>query len=391
MKKKIALLLLLALAMTVILAACGGNTDPTKVIPRWDEKTSETYEYTISLSDFDLTADGSISSGHFKATSVGEEKYYRDFDVRLGEVFDSLDEVRPTSVTGKLVVTISHPDDKYDLLETKQEMELTYDNTSGKLIDSEVLAEMESKGLVVSDNGTAITLKSTTETSVEFRHEENKTGQNKIGQVPRRSSTKVVGFYIGKVHQEVSIYEISTEYDYQDKNTVVTSTLTKDGKTDKLENTLKRRLEGSFIDSNQLLTYARSLDKSSKSFQDNPSVTVYNPMTQTMQTVTFSFSPSANAILYDQTRNAQLFVKIPTIGVVVDGMPFMLQECAPNLKEKLPDLFDSQGNGPDTTYYAGFAYAKHTTLRFRVGYVSYELTGYETELWDALTALTKSK
>ena len=387
MKKKIALLAILAIALTTLLAACTGNVVSTKIIPRWDEKNSklETYEYTISLADFDLAADGSINSGHFKATPVEDEKYYKDFDVRLGEVFDSLDEIRPTTVTGKLVVKISQSDEKYyDLLETQQEMELTYD---AKLIKSEFLAEIksneEAKDILVSESDSAITLKSTTETSVEFLHDES--------QAPRRSSTKVVGFYVGKAHQEVSIYEISTEYDYQDKNTVVTSALTKDGKTDKLENTLKRRLKGSFIDSNQLLLYARSLDKSSSSFQDSPRVIAYNPLTQLSQTVTFAFSPSANAILNDQTRNAQLFVKIPTLGVVIDGMPFMLQECAPNLKEKLPDLFDAQGNGPDVTRYAGVAHAKHTTLRFRVGYVSYELTSYETELWDALTALTKRK
>ena len=382
MKKKIALLALLILAMTTILAACRGNSVATKVIPRWDDKTTETYEYTVALADFDIAEDGSVKSPHFKSYGVNDTTYYKDFDVRLGETFDALDEVRPTSVTGNLVVTIGHTGDKYDVLETKQELLLTYDNTNGKLIEADVLSAMEANGLVVFNKKGSITLKSTTETTVEFLHDES--------QAPRSSSTKVVGFYIGKAHQEVSIYNISTEYVYESKNTVVKTTLTQNGKTDTVENTLKRTTEGSFIDSNQLFTYARSLDKSSTSFQDNPSVTVYNPTTQKTQSVTFSFNPSANARLYDQGRNTPLHVTIPTVGIIIDGIPFMIQECAPNFKDQLPDKFDSQGNGPDVAYYAGYAYAKHTTLRFRVGYISYELTSYETDLWNSLTALTNS-
>ena len=381
MKKKIALLAVLILAMTTILAACRGNSEPTKIIPRWEEKTTETYEYTVTLADFDLTADGKVKTPHFNSYGMDDTTYYKDFDVRVGETFDSLDEVRPTSVTGQLVVTIGHTDDKYDVLKTEQELLLTYDNSNG-LIDSETLAAMEANGIVIFNNSGSVTLKSTTETTVEFLHDES--------QAPRSSSTKVVGFYVGKQHQEMSIYEIATVYVYESKNTVVKTTITQNGKTDTIENTLKRRTEGSFIDSNQLFTYARSLDKASTSFQDNPSVTVYNPTTQETQIVTFSFNPSANARLYDSSRNATLHAKIPTVGIIIDGMPFMLQECAPNFKEKLPDLFDSQGKGPDVTFFAAYAYAKHTTLRFRVGYISYELTSYETTLWNALTALTNS-
>ena len=389
MKKKIALLLLLTLAMTVILAACR-QTEATKIIPRWDERNVESYEYTITLADFDLTSDGKVNSPHFKSYGTDSASYYKDFDVRVGEPFDSQDEVRPTSVSGKFTLTISHPEDGYDLLETKQEMEVTYDDKEGKLIDESVMAMLVAKQLVVSNNGGSITLKSTVETTVQFKHNES--------QAPQKSGAKVTGFYVGKAHQEVSIYEISTEYTYEDRNTNAATTLTQMNEKGEMETTnyekrLKRYTEGSFIDSNQVFTYARSLDKSSSSFQDNPSVTVYNPLTQLTQTTTFSFSPSVNAILTDGLRGAQgeeLYVKLPALGVVIDGMAFMSQECVPTLQEKLPDLFDAQGKGPDVTFYAIDPYAKHTPLRFRVGYVSYELTHYDDALWNALIALAAS-
>ena len=379
MKKKIALLVLLALAMTMILTACN-NAEPTDVIPRWKDNVSETYEYTIELADFNLT-NGNISSPHFNSYSDNSEQYYKDFDVRVGEAFEAWDEVRPELVTGKFTLTISHPEKNYDLLETKQELQVTYNNTDNKVISEQALAEMlKVEGLVVSNENGRVTLKSTTETSVEFFHDED--------QAPRKSHTKVNGFYVGKEAQTVSNYEVSTTYAYESKNTVVTTTITQNGgEPNTIETTLKRQTEGSFIDSNQLFTYARSLDKSNVSFQDSPSVKVYNPLTQTTQTAFFYLTHSVNAVLTNLPENEQLYVKIPALSVVIDGMPFMLQECAPTLKEKLPDLFDSAGNGPDVAFYAGYAHAKHTPIRFRVGYFSYELSSYDNELEDLWSAL----
>ena len=377
MKKKIALLLLLMLAFTVVFASCS-KTEATKIVPRWDANLVESYEYKITLADFNLAENGNISNPHFKAHGSADDPYYKDFDVRVSEPLEAQDAVRPSSVTGTFTLTISHTDSGCDLLETKQILEVTYDDKNGDLIDETVLQELTQKGLVLSNGGGKITLKSTTETMVEFKHQDN--------QAPQKSSTKVVGFYVGKVHQEVSIYEISTQYTYEEKNTVVATTLTQNGETTNFENTLKRRGEGSFIDSNQLILYARSLDKSSTSFQSSPSVTIYNPLSQTTQLANFSLTLSANAVLTDETRG-ELLTKLPVVGVVVDGTAFMSQVSLPKFQEKLPDLFDAQGNGPDVTYYGGFATAKHTTVRFRVNYLSYELTNYKEEIWSALQAL----
>ena len=386
MKKKIALLLLLALALTVILAACR-QTEPTKIIPRWDEK-GESYVYTISLSDFNIS-DEKVSDTHFRSytNAADSNDYYKDFDVRVGEPLNALDEVRPIAATGTFELTIAYSaETKCDTVSTKQYLELTYDNKDGELIDESVLKMMRDNGLIVSEGDGKITLKSTTETTVVFTHDEK--------QAPRTSSMKVNGFYVGKAHQEVSNYEISTEYTYESKNTVVASKLTqyveKDGdmkeETTEIKETLKRRTAGTFIDSNQIFTYTRSFDKLSGSFADSPTVSVYDPLSKTLQTANFTYTSAAKAMLTDGTRGENgesLFAKIPTVGVTVGGMPFMLQES-------LPNLLDDNGNGPDSAYYGTFNYAKHTPVRFRVRYVSYELAQYEDVIWEALKSAASS-
>ena len=382
MKKKIALLILVALALTMGLSACTSTT-PTKIIPRWTN--GESYEYTVTLADF-ASKD---SATHFNQYDHDSEKYYKDFVVRTGEPLDDMDEIRPKAVVGKFTLTITTHEInsiEYDVVETRQELKVTYEAKDGKIKVGdeqwvELAAELQSRAEKTS---TSITLNSTTETMVEFKHDEH--------QAPVKSSTKVDGFYVGKSHQEFSKYEIATEYKYESKKTVAEIKLTQykydeskktfTQETNELSDELKRKTEGTFIDSNQLFMYARSLDKSSTSFQDSPTVIAYNPFNQTTDTVNFYFTSSANAVL---TNNGEeLFAKLPTVGVVVGGMAFMLQESAPNLKEKLPDLFDEVGNGPDVAYYGGFPYAMHTPLRFRVGFLSFELAQYNDELWSAL-------
>ena len=382
MKKKIALLLLLALALTLVLAACK-QTEATKIIPRWDEK-GESYEYAITLADFNTAEDAKTHFNQLRNTD-DDLIYYKDFVVRTGEPLNDMDEVRPTAVTGTFKLTIAPTTaDKYDTVTTEQYLELTYENKDGKLIDQNVLVELQKSGLVVAQTGSSITLRSTTETKVVFKHDDR--------QAPKESWTKVKGFYLGKTHQEVSIYEISTTYNYEGKHAVAEIKWNND--TDATSYTIRRNTEGTFIDSNQLFTYTRSLDKSSTSFADSPSVSVYNPFNQTLETASFVFTASANAVLTDNSRGEngeQIFAKIPTVGVVVGGMPFMLQESVPNLKEKMPDLFNEVGNGPDTAFYGPDPYAKHTPVRFRVGYISFELTSYSDEIWNTLKATVSTE
>ena len=211
-------------------------------------------------------------------------------------------------------------------------------------------------------------------------------------QSPYKSGTTVKGFYIGKTHQEASSYEISTEYTYENKSTVASVTLSVNGgQSSKNDYTIKRFTEGTFIDSNQLFMYTRSFDKTSTSFADNPSVAVYNPMSQKMQTANFLFTASAKAVLTNET--SLLYAKVPTLGVLVDGTPFMMQIAAPNM------ITDKSRS--DCTQFGSQWYAKHTPLRFRVGYMSFELN-YQVgapqvmpqqgqQLWTALNDYASKK
>lgn len=389
MKKKIALLILLALALTLILTACR-QPDATKIIPRWSTE-GESYVYDVKLADFAETGNKRFAS---YTNPADKDAYYKDYLIRAGEPLDSLDEVRPVSVEGTYTLTTSHlADDKYDRVETKQELYVTYELQDGKLkLGENMLVQLSDKfdEFIVKTESNRITLKSTTETMVEFKRNDN--GK----QAPVKSGTSVDGFYVGKAHQEVSKYEIATEYKYESKKTVAEIKLTTYKydesqkaftiETSELSDEMKRRTEGTFIDSNQLFMYTRSFDKTSTSFADSPSVTVYNPLNQELQTASFSFTAAANVYLTNGSNN--LYAKLPMVSVVVGGMPFMIQMSAPK-------LLDEKDQGPDRAKYGTEYYAKHTPVRFRVGYLSYELQ-YEVgtpqnELWNALTSYAESK
>ena len=364
MKKKIALLIFVVLMLTMVLSACN-STEATKIIPRW--KSGESYVYNITLCDF-AEED---SATYFKQYDHEKEKYFKDFVVRVDEAFENVDEVRPKSVTGEFTLTITSKkvnNVEYDVVETRQQLTATYDAKDGKIqVGKEQWVELPAElASCATTTSTLITFNSTIETIVEFKHDAT--------QAPVKSSTKVDGFYVGKVHQEKSDYEVTTTYTYESKSTVVNTVRTISGEREEISETLKRRTEGSFIDSNQLFMYARSLDKTSGSFQDNPNVIVYNPFTQMTDTVSFSFTSSVNAVLTN--GDEELFTQLPTVGVVVGGIPFMLQENAPNFLER-------EGS-PDSAYFGEFPYAKHTPVRFRVGNFSYELKSYDDELWNAL-------
>ena len=374
MRKRIALLLILALALTAIFAACS-QTAVTKIIPRWDAE--ESYVYTVSLCDFNPSPNATTRFRLYQNVADGEY-YSKDFVVRTGEPFDSLDEVRPASVTGTFAVTVTRSENGFDTVTTEQNVSVTYATQDGKFMFdetplAEVSDELKAIGKVTKDS---ITLTSVTKTTVTFSHDAK--------QAPVSSSTEVNGFYVGRAHQEVSNYKVSTTYNYEGKRPVAEITLEINGETQTVEDTLKGYSQGSFIDSNQLFMYARSFDKSTGSFADSPSVTVYNPFNQTRQSASFSFTATQNALLTN--AGDELFTKLPTLGIVVGGMPFMLMESVPTLKDKLPDKFDAVGNGPDSAFFGSDPYAKHTPVRFRVGYISYELASYDSELWEALKA-----
>jgi hypothetical protein len=263
----------------------------------------------------------------------------------------SNDRIVPDDLSGQYVITISKASETTTVT-TTQTMFATYAvNTLGSWDEFDAYVD-ESK-----TTAEAVTLKSTTETQVVF-----KTGPS---QTPVSSYTKVDGFYIGKQYQSVSKYEISTEYTVKGNSTI--AKVTRDGKT------TEQQISGTnVIDNNQVLMYVRSFDKSSTSFQDNPQVMVFDPLTATSRRMSFVYTASQNFWLAHQfegaTELSHVATKVNRLDILLDGLPFMTQVNLPNLTSQQLDQIN--------TSVVSSTVAKHTICRFRVGFVSYQLTGY---------------
>ena len=355
MKRKIALTILMLLTFALALTACNQAATTTAKI-RWDSQ--ETHVFNIKLADI-------------KGQSL-------------------LDEMQPVAAGGTYTIVITPDGTKYCDVETNQVMYVKYkvkaDKTNGVDFEKypdllEVVAdesEYQAAGLT-KDEGTTI-LKSTTVTTVRF--------ENTSSQKPVESSTSVDGFYVGSRSQERSHYDISTTYSYSSKRPVATTTTTVYGDGEPTKSTDKYKFDknsaGKFIDKNQILLYLRSLDKSSTSFQDSPSKSVFNPLAQKLQTANFSLSYKYKTTLNDYTEEDKtLAITLNAVSVSVDGFAFMMQE-------NLPDTLASKGY--DRFYLVDDPEPKFTTVRFRVGYFVYEIDynneSNTTEWADIWTFLT---
>ena len=338
MKKTLALVLLLILAMGVF-AACN-QVQPTERKTRWGE--NETWTYNISLLNTN-------------ASNINGADYYRDF-LATGETnpFNgNLDRIVPNDLTGTYVVTISQDIAKdTTTVSTTQTMIATYDAI---MVDTSKL----DKSVIVEQKDETITLKSTQETSVTFK---NGT------QLPVSSSTKANGFYIGKQNQSTSQYEISTEYKVSGKKVVATVTNGDKKEEVTLSNT-------NVIDTNQVLMYARSFDKTATSFQDNPQVMVFDPLTKSSKRLTMSYTATQNVLVEhqfaDASESASVATQMPRLDLALDGMAFMTQVSLPDMTA---NSLDRIGTNVPNVYFP-----MHTIYRFRVGFVSYELTSYLTD------------
>ncbi len=341
MKKIFALLLLLVLVMGA-LVACNQVSATEKKI-RWNN--NESWTYNISLADFDTsltTTDGS---------------YYRDV-LYAGETSPysgKADRIVPESLSGQYVVTLNV--DGTSGLATVSAMQ-TINATYTKELGSDWSAFKE---FIVSEEDASVTLQSVTETKSVFK--------NGTLQTPVSSYTKVNGFYIGKQHQSATKYEISTEYEVGEKKTI--AKVTKDGETTETEIATTN-----IIDNNQVSTFVRSYDKTSASFQDSPSVMVFDPLTKTTRKLTFYYTASQNVLVNHTfsgaTENTQVGTQLNRLDLLLDGLAFMTQVNLPDMTAKGLDQI-SAGEVLNTYF------PKHTIYRFRVGYVSYELQNYLTD------------
>ena len=338
MKKTIALVLLLILAIGVF-AACN-QVQPTERKTRWGE--NETWTYNISL--LDLTPQ-----------SIYNADYYHDFlaSSEANPLAGTLDRIVPNALTGSYVVTV-----KQDIasdtttVSTTQTMVAIYD---ANLVDTSIFDQ----SIIVEQSAETISLKSVQETKVVFK---NGT------QLPVSSYTKANGFYIGKQNQSMSNYEISTEYKVDGKKVVAKVTQGDKVEEISLANT-------SVIDTNQVLMFVRSYDKAETSFQDNPQIMVFDPLTKSTKRLSMQYTAKQNIVVKhqfaDATEPAIVPTMMPRLDVMLDGLAFISQVSLPDMSAKGLDRI--------STNVPGVYFPMHTIYRFRSGFVSYELTGYLTD------------
>lgn len=367
MKRKLSLLILLILAVSITLVACG-QTVATDKRTRWE---AETHVFNISLADF--AGDGDqFNTYDATGNAITNGTYYKDI---LPAEFSNWDEIRPLSVNGSYTLNITpSSNNSHCELTTVQEMCVEYakndlgDGTELKSVE----ATREQKEKYGYDNVPAgsVILWSRTETYVRF--------ENTPAQKPIQSSVKVNGFYAGKSARQVTSYEVSTEYDLTVSRPVANIKLTTSKGVDTIEYKFSKNSAGTFIDSNQILLYLRSLDKSSTSFQDSPSINVFNAFDQKLQYANFRLYPQVNMILTNE--DSILATPLNVLYVYVGNNAFMTQA-------NLPDSL-----GDKDVMYIPSATPKFTTTRFRVGYLSYEIdygneanTSNWSDIWTTLT------
>ena len=365
MKKRIALLCGVLVLITAVFAAC--STTPTSRAIRWDE--GEKSQFNITLADFNADTN---SKELFNSYKDNDKTYFKDAIINAQESINmgNADELRPLNAKGTYTMEISAPSTTTRRLDTKQVIYTQYDtaklrelNCLDKLADYIVAADDESNPFVESNGAT--TLRSECTTWVVFAHDSN--------QLPQTSFIENKGYYIGATHQGASNYKYETTYDF-DKRVVTIKTNDGEAETHKIG----LRKGGACIDSNQLLLYIRSLDKSSVAFSDNPSVAVYNPVSKTLATATFALNRQFNAAL--NNNGANFYTTTHLVQVAVSGTPFMTQF-------NLPDLTTNDGGHDYLTGATGAKVCKYSTVKFRAGWYSYELSEYAADTLAALKAL----
>lgn len=372
MKKRIALLLFALLVLVAVFSSCN-RAAATNHPARWEE--NESYTFNITLADFETD---SSKTDLFKQHTVpvinddGTEKQiscYKDSEITQEKILMSgMDEVRPVDVKGTFAMDLVFDTSDTRKLTTNQVLYSQYETKT--LQDLDCLEELKDYDVTdkeenpFDDNNGRTTLKSTTVTWVIFN--------NKSSQQPVKSVKENTGFYIGKIHQGKSNYKVETTYDFDNRKITV--------KKDDGEATEKKINNGvACIDASQILLYIRSLDKTSAGFQSTPSVTVYEPVTDTMYTATFALNREFNAILNNNGENVG--AKVHCVTVAVGNRPFMTQFNLPDLtktgeNEQSLDFLPTQN--------ASAKECKFTTVKFRSGWISYELSKYDANWINAI-------
>lgn len=389
MKKHIATLLLLLVITTFALAACS-NPEKTDTAIRWED--GETLSYKISIADYNKDT---TKSGLFGSIVYNNDVYYRDLAISTSMAAEtnhsSRDEIVPVAADGVYTIVYNKLADGKWKVTTTQTIDVTYDiaTVEESLSDAAKSGWTQLLASAKSTTDTQATFTTTTNTSVVF---------DAVAQRPDNSSVQTDGFYVGKSNVQKSVSNVSTVYDF-DK---LQATVTVDGveQVNKLEG---YNAAYKFIDSNQLLSYIRSLEKSTNKFQDSPRVQVYVAAANQIHTANFGFTYSRNIVIGSDDN--MTFASINSVNCALGSVAYMQTQNLPDSLGATPQR-DQDGkvitdandnvvtkalNVIDNGY--GDKIPCYTISRFRVGSFTYSLN-FDTlengeEILKALASATK--
>jgi hypothetical protein len=339
-------LILWLLVLALCLAACNNATPPLSEI-RWGD--SETNTYNISLAKFNVETDLTYSEVYNDLTFVS------NYELRSHQI--AYDEVRPSKAEGTYTTTLSTNGDKQTFT-TAQNLVCTYSAENilpayfEKVVDFvATLNAADKAALVVSQSATEIVLKSTTDTSVTFT--------KNASQRPVASSRKIVGFYIGVLHSEVTMVDVTTQYDG--------TTATVNGEAHTLPSI-------NVIDINQLALYQRGLDQTA-AFAATPSVVVYNPVLNESITVGFTLAREYHVLLTNLTIN---YAEVNCVAAYTQ---------ANNTTSYVAVYFNNPKNTMPVS--AGTDYNKFSTVKWQNGYFVYEQAEYTSAELEELAYIAE--
>lgn len=368
--KKLSLILLLLVALSLTLAACS-QPAVTETVARWGD---EKHVFNISKVNWDapsVTVDDT--------TFVKNPQYFNEASLS--------DEIEPYNVGGTYSMEIALQNkDTECVFTTEQNLYVQYETAMLEKLDiwkSEETADgiEDAKSLsdfVVANDDPDCPLEAVENYTILHSHTINTVlFKNEATQRPISSTNKCDGFYLGNIAQEITHYNYSTKYDWDNKKVTVSA----DGK----EESHTLNVNAKIIDSNQILLYARSLEKTSDKMQDNPSIQVFSAVNNKFYTASFGYFTYACKTLLIGPDGKEVPVSINFLSVAVDGSVLLSQMNLPDTVNKEADL-DNINNAA-----AGSSYNKYTTVRFRVGKFNYELQAYDKAVLDAITVAPKSE
>lgn len=352
--KKISLLLLTVLTLCLALTACS-QTVSTEVVARWED--GEEYVFNITKADWD-----------YAPVAVNGNDYAKYPRIAYESISSSKDELAPDDIGGTYTIKLSKSDSVFTLT-TEQNLYVRYSDAAlaeSGLTDLENNSEWRQ---FVVGNDENCPLEQKEGYTVLLSHDVSSVSFEQTAQQrPLSSSNKREGFYIGKTHNEVTRYDLSTVYDWENKKV----TVTEDGKEK-----YSAGLNSNLIDANQILLYTRSLDKQSNKFQDSPSAQVFSPVTGSTSQVNFTYFQYTCRALLVGANGEDVPVVLNMVCIVTDGSILLTQLNLPDTVNKdasLDVILDASGNQN-----------KYTTVSFRSGLINYELQNLDTKILDAIT------